>query len=245
MTVSNEEHVSVALLDIEGTTTPIDFVFRVLFPYASERMARYLRSEWGTPALEETLALLGAEHAAEPSDAEGIPEWASEQIFDSTLAYLQWLIAQDRKSPALKTLQGRIWQFGYESGEIKGALFDDVPAFLQAWRSSGRRVCIYSSGSVLAQQLLFRYSTFGDLTSWIDGYFDTGVGPKRAAASYAQIAQALGVLPGEIRFVSDIPAELDAARAAGLRVALSLRPGNAPVDASGYPALHQLTELIP
>jgi enolase-phosphatase E1 len=140
-----------------------------------------------------------------------------------------WLMDRDRKSTALKSLQGKIWKAGFESGELKGTLFGDVPAALGRW-SKATRVAIYSSGSVEAQQLLFRYSSFGDLTALISGYFDTRVGAKRDCASYAAIAAATGVAPGEILFFSDVVAELDAAREAGCGTRFVVRPGNAPVD---------------
>ena len=103
------------------------------------------------------------------------------------LKYIFWLMDRDRKSTALKSLQGKIWKAGFESGELKGTLFDDVPHAFKRW-SADARVAIYSSGSVEAQKLLFRYSIFGDLMPWIAGYFDTRTGPKMESASYASIA---------------------------------------------------------
>ena len=93
------------------------------------------------------------------------------------LKYIYWLMDRDRKSTALKSLQGKIWKAGFESGELKGTLFEDVPEALKRW-SADATVAIYSSGSVEAQQLLFRYSIFGDLTPLIAGYFDTRTGAK-------------------------------------------------------------------
>ena len=86
---------------------------------------------------------------------------------------------RDRKSTALKSLQGRIWKGGFETDELKGTLFADVPRAFQRW-SAKCKVAIYSSGSVEAQLLLFRHSSFGDLTPLISGYFDTRTGPKTA-----------------------------------------------------------------
>jgi enolase-phosphatase E1 len=145
------------------------------------------------------------------------------------LAYINWLMDRDRKSTALKSLQGKIWKAGFESGELKGTLFADVPEALARWTEKAR-VAIYSSGSVEAQRLVFRYSTFGDLTPLIAEYFDTRAGPKRASASYAAIAASLEVPPDEVAFFSDVVEELDAAREAGCGTRLVLRPGNAPID---------------
>jgi len=150
------------------------------------------------------------------------------------LEYIYWLMDHDRKSTALKSLQGKIWKTGFESGELKGELFPDVPAAIKRW-SEQARVAIYSSGSVEAQQLLFRYSTFGDLTSFISAHFDTRTGPKRDRSSYEAIATTMKVGPGEVLFFSDVVQELDAAREAGCQTRLVMREGNAPVaDTNGH-----------
>src|SRR6202000_1584320 len=98
-----------------------------------------------------------------------------------------------------KSLQGKIWKEGFESGELKGTLFADVPGAFERWTRDAH-VAIYSSGSVEAQRLLFRYSNFGDLTPLISRYFDTRVGAKRERASYQAIAAAMGVAAGTILF---------------------------------------------
>jgi len=192
---------------------------------------------WPAPAVERgpnAAGRPGAPRMISMSPAEAIPKF---------LEYIYWLMDRDRKSTALKSLQGKIWKTGFESGELKGELFADVPAALKRW-SEHARMAIYSSGSVEAQRLLFRYSTFGDLTGMISGYFDTRTGPKREAASYAAIAESLGVAPGEVLFLSDIVPELDAARDAGCKTRLVVRPGNAAVtDTNGHAALESFAVL--
>lgn len=235
---------SVVLLDIEGTTTPLAFVTRTLFPYARLRLRDYLAENASEPGVQDDLARLQAEYEAENRESVDLPAWEEVTALPSAVAYLEWLMDRDRKSPALKSLQGKIWLSGYESGLLKGEVYADVPPFLQDWKRRGGRSAIYSSGSILAQQLLFRHSNYGDLTPWIDDYFDTGVGPKREAASYTAIAEALGVPPSEIGFVSDTVAELVAAGKAGLRVFLSVRPGNPPVTETDYPLLETLGTLL-
>ncbi len=135
---------------------------------------------------------------------------------------------QDSKDPALKDLQGQIWEEGYRSGELQGAVFADVAPALRRWRQEGVDVGVFSSGSVLAQKLLFGRSTAGDLTPLLRWHFDTAVGAKTNADSYRRIAAAMKLPPPAITFVSDVVSELDAAREAGLRTVLSLRPGNRP-----------------
>ncbi len=175
------------------------------------------------PILPDSLSELGPTvdpNSVSMSPASGIPR---------ILKYIYWLMDRDRKSTALKSLQGKIWKAGYARGELKSTLFADVPEALQRW-SAQAHVAIYSSGSVEAQKLLFRYSNFGDLTPLIAGYFDTRTGPKMASASYAAIAAAMNVAPGEVLFFSDAVRELDAAREAGCGTRLVVREGNPPVD---------------
>jgi enolase-phosphatase E1 len=149
---------------------------------------------------------------------------------ESVANYLEFLIDVDRKSTPLKSLQGKIWQMGYDNGELKGEVFADVPAAFERWQDEGKKIAIYSSGSILAQKLIFGNSTAGDLTKFISAYFDTTTGAKRDSESYQKIAEAMKFAPADILFISDVPAELDAARSAGLSTALSLREGNAELD---------------
>jgi enolase-phosphatase E1 len=231
------------LLDVEGTVAPISLVYEQLFPYARAHFKELLEAHSGDPAVAGDLGLLAEENRAEtdtsaprmPTDCHPIPidchpERVEGPAFrESALNYLLWLMDRDRKSTALKSLQGRIWKSGFESGELKGTVFPDVPTALTRW-STQAQVAIYSSGSVGAQRLLFRYSTYGDLTPFIANYFDTRTGPKTAPASYAAIAAAMHVDPSEVLFFSDVVRELDPAREAGLQTHLVVRPGNAPVE---------------
>jgi enolase-phosphatase E1 len=212
------------LLDIEGTTTPIDFVHRTLFPFAKEHIGRYVAEHFDR-LRDEIIAVTDA-HAHEQEYT--IPLDPTEP--GSVTAYLEFLIDHDRKSTPLKSIQGTIWKEGYESGELVSRVYDDVPAAFERWKSDGKKIAIYSSGSALAQKLIFKHSDRGDLSEFIDNYFDTTVGHKREAASYRNIATEMGIDAGDILFVSDIPQELDAARSVGMQTALSVRPGNAEIE---------------
>jgi enolase-phosphatase E1 len=218
------------LLDIEGTTTPVAFVYEVLFPFARAHAREHLR--------REDLSALKREH--EVDEAKGLepPAWS-----DEPEAYVHWLMDRDRKSTALKNLQGKIWLEGYKSGMLRGEVFPDVPPALERWRRHGLDVRIFSSGSVLAQRLLFSSTPAGDLTMLLNGFFDTTTGPKTEAASYSRIAAAFGCAPPEILFVSDVSRELDAARQAGMQTALCLRPGNSTQPAHGHRTIASFDEL--
>lgn len=221
------------LLDIEGTTTPIDFVYKTLFPFARERVKDYLSRNWDAPEVQADLAQLRSEQAADIAQGLNPPAFEDEsstKLVESVVAYIHWLMDRDRKSTPLKAIQGRIWQEGYLAGELFGEVFDDVPPAFARWRRQNKLICIYSSGSALAQKLLFAHTTAGDLTGYICRYFDTTIGHKTDADSYRRIAEELRLSPAKAVFISDVIAELDAARAAGMKTILALRPGNRPVE---------------
>jgi enolase-phosphatase E1 len=229
------------LLDVEGTTSPISLVSEQLFPYARRHLRTYLHGHVGEPEVDADLALLAGEDNAET--AADVPKFASFEDIDRAVDYLLWLMDRDRKSTALKSLQGKIWKAGFEAGELVGTVFPDVPEALARW-SRAAKVAIYSSGSVEAQQLLFRHSSAGDLTPYLSGYFDTRVGAKGATESYRAIAAAKSIPTSEILFISDVVRELDAARQAGCLTRLSLREGNQLVlDAGGHPAIRSFAEI--
>ena len=210
------------LLDIEGTTTPIAFVHEVLFSYARAHARDFLRNNQDSDEVRADIALLREEHAADVSNNLQPPE--------SIADYIDWLIDRDRKSTGLKALQGKIWRQGYLDGSLKSQVFADVAPALERWHAAGVRISIFSSGSVLAQQLLFAHTDAGDLTKFIDGYFDTNVGKKGEAESYRKIAAALDLKPSKILFISDVVAELEAAQEARMKTLLSIRPGNSPQE---------------
>jgi enolase-phosphatase E1 len=211
------------LLDIEGTTTPIDFVHKTLFPFAKAKIGEFVEQNFDEikPEIEQ----LKAEYRADFTNQIYGRDFRADSP-ESVANYLKFLIDVDRKSTPLKALQGKIWQAGYESGALRSEMFADVPAALERWKEQGKLVAIFSSGSRLAQKLIFKYSNFGDLSAFLTDYFDTTTGAKREAESYRRIAEKLGFEAGEILFVSDILAELDAARDARLQTALATRAGN-------------------
>ncbi len=215
--------INAILLDIEGTTTPIDFVHQTLFPFSRHRIAGFVEQNW--LELSDEIAELEAEYSDERSRESGLDISSPASV----TRYLEFLIDNDRKSTPLKSIQGKIWQSGYEGGKLRSEVFSDVPTAFERWHREGKRIAIYSSGSTLAQRLIFKHSDQGDLTPFISHYFDTNTGPKREPHSYTKIATSLGCPPLEIFFVSDIVPELDAAATSGMRTALSVRPGNAAI----------------
>lgn len=241
----------VYLFDIEGTTTPISFVKDELFPHAAKAVDSFLSDTWDSKETQEDVAALYNQYQHDLTDP-AIPDVvralrAPPAVAKASKAdQISWLseyvrlnIQLDRKIGALKQLQGHIWRRGYEAGTIKGALFPEIASVFSQIVHSGARVAIYSSGSREAQKLLFKYSSNGDLSKHISCYFDTAVGGKREAKSYQEILLSLGVdQPSDVLFLTDIFEEAQAATAAGIHVALSVRPGNGPL-----PTGHGMNEL--
>jgi enolase-phosphatase E1 len=218
-------------LDIEGTTSPIDFVYEVLFPYARLHLEEYLKRKAGSKELELDLLQLREEHVKDLAEALAPPDWIDappDAQIQSVVRYVFWLMDRDRKSTGLKSLQGKIWQEGYLKGELKSQVFPDVPPALKDWKEKNLDVRIFSSGSVLAQRLLFANTQAGDLSGFLNGYIDTNIGPKTSAESYRRIAAEFHLAASQVLFVSDVIKELDAASSSGMKTLLSVRPGNPP-----------------
>ena len=200
------------LTDIEGTTSSISFVKDTLFPYARKHVPAFVVTHTDNPDVQHWLH--------EAAKEAGLISATQEEV----IALLQRWIDEDRKSTALKALQGMIWEEGYRSGEYAAHVYDDAVPALRRWKEAGRDLYVYSSGSVPAQKLLFGFSTAGDVTDLFSGYFDTEIGAKRSSESYARIAEKIGVPASDILFLSDILEELDAARSAGMQTTLLARP---------------------
>jgi len=223
------EGIQAIVTDIEGTTTPISFVYETLFPFARRRLERACSAAADDPRLQQALSILRSEFLQQQAGADG--------TFGDGASFAASLMDQDRKSTGLKALQGLIWEAGYRSGELRATLFDDVPTALERWRDGGLRLRVFSSGSVLAQKLLFGHTQSGDLTSFFDGFHDTTTGAKQQSASYEAIAAAAKLPAADVLYLSDVVAELDGARQAGMHTALLKRPGNPAQPESTHPAV--------
>ena len=198
--------------DIEGTTSSLSFVKEVLFPYSRANLADYVRLHAEEPQVKKVLEETRQEAGAELDTEQSITQ------------LIQWL-DEDKKATPLKSLQGLIWEAGYQKGDFKGHVYPDAAACLKAWKAKGLDLYVYSSGSVYAQKLLFAHTGYGDLTPHFSGYFDTHIGGKKDRESYHKIAKQLGIPAGQLLFLSDIKEELDAAQAAGFQTLWLVRDG--------------------
>jgi len=216
------------LTDIEGTTSSISFVKDVLFPYAREHMGDFVTTNLEDPAVRQALDDVD-NHVGRLLNVD--------QAIEQLIAWID----EDRKVTPLKTLQGLIWEAGYQEGDFHGHIYPDAVEQLRAWQKAGIDLYVYSSGSVHAQRLLFGHTAYGDLTPLFSGYFDTRTGAKTEADAYRRIQHEIGRPAEEILFLSDIPAELDAARTAGMQTTQLVRDG--PAASGDHPVAHDFNEI--
>jgi len=210
--------ISGILLDIEGTTTPMEFVHTTLFNYAKERVRSFLIQHEHNPDVRkiiDDLRTMRSEVRAMSGDAVEPGDSGDSPTIESVADYCNWLISRDSKAKPLKDLEGLIWRDGFSNGNLQGEVYRDVPESLVRWQKAGKRVFIYSSGSVLSQRLIFSTTKFGDLTQYIEGYFDTSIGKKTDPESYRRISQTTGIPGDRLLFLSDAEVEIRAATTAG------------------------------
>lgn len=221
---------TIVLLDIEGTITSISFVKDTLFPYVANVLENYVNKHWDSPSFQEDLELLRAQAANDSNVIGFVPIDVGNNAKQSVINNVLWQMNSDRKTTALKQLQGHIWKDGYESGLLKGHLYEDVLPVLKKLTEMGKQIYTYSSGSTEAQKYLFQYSIYGDVSNVFIKYFDTKMGPKGSDSSYKNIANELSVNCSNILFLTDVLTEAEAAIKAGCNSIILVRPGNAPID---------------
>lgn len=238
---------TVLLLDIEGTITSISFVKDTLFPFVKEVLRDYIEKNWEDDDFQLDLELLRSQSIMD-SNLEGfVPISSDDNAKESVINNVLWQMSTDRKTTALKQLQGHIWVDGYESGLLKGHLYEDVLPVLNKLTDLGKKIYTYSSGSTQAQEYLFRYSKYGDVSSVFLKYFDTKMGLKGSEISYKNIAKDINVNCSNILFLTDVLAEAEAAKKAGCNAALLVRPGNAPLNpekSSEFKIMNTLDDLL-
>ena len=240
----NQQHL---LLDIEGTTCPVSFVSEVLFPFAKQELSDYIKQHWdksphNKPIQAAKNEWLGDQSPGSDQIRQQVLKGEIEEI-DGLIQYLKHLISIDKKSTALKDLQGKILEHGYNNGELKSQLFPETAECLRKWREQGLTLSVYSSGSIQAQKLLYRHSPAGDVEKLFSHWFDTHTGPKKSTGSYTTIAKQLNSSPKKIWFVSDNGAECDSARSAGMHTLFSLRDGNPDREPRDHTAVQSLREV--
>ena len=238
--------ISHILLDIEGTTCPVSFVSDVLFPYATHNIKRFAEQHHNRQDIKNIFNQARDELSNDASlSAAEQTQWLNNKATDwqGICDYLIYLISIDRKSTALKDLQGKIWRQGYEEGEIKSHLYPEAGQCFQEWRLQRKALAVYSSGSIEAQKLLYQHTESGDLRPLFLHWFDTHTGPKKEAQSYSLICTSMNVAPESVLFISDSGAECDAARQAGLRTLFSLREGNPDLNPRSHQAITSLNAV--
>jgi enolase-phosphatase E1 len=204
------------LTDIEGTTTSVSFVYDVLFPYFRENIEK-TRTLIHLPEVQvifkETIRLA--------KELDNVTIYSEDEVIETLIRWSN----EDKKITPLKDLQGILWKEAYETGLIKGHVYEDVEPSLKKWKEMGISMGVFSSGSVAAQKLIFGYSICGDLRPYFSNYFDTTTGGKRDVETYFKISNQLQIPPSEILFLSDIIEELEAAQNAGYQTIQLVRSG--------------------
>ncbi|MEZ6096242.1 MAG: acireductone synthase [Pirellulaceae bacterium] len=229
------------VLDIEGTTSSIHFVTDTMFPYVREHLAEFLHSHGSQGDVVEVATLIQSE-AKEAGWQDDHQETSPEHA--NLISAVHFLMDRDSKTTGLKKLQGMIWKDGFESHQMVAHVYNEVPECLNAWKSQGLDLRIYSSGSIAAQKLFFGHTTAGNLLSLFSHHYDTTTGMKREVGSYQAIVSDIGIPASDVVFVSDVVEELDAASAAGLQCVLSVRPGNPPQRADhNFPAIESFKQI--
>lgn len=216
------------LLDIEGTTSSISFVYDVMFPYVRENVATFVRDQWSSDAVVAAVSILASD-LGHPSRDQWLAGMSTDEQQRQVVAGVIGLMDADVKATGLKQIQGLVWENGFQNGQLVAHLYDEVGNSIRNWNRAGIDVRIYSSGSIHAQRLFFGHTVEGDLLDQLGGHYDTKTGPKQEAGSYEKIAGDFACSPNQILFISDVVAELVAARQAGLQTLLSVRPGNPPI----------------
>ena len=219
-------NVRCVLLDIEGTTSSISFVYDKMFPYVRENLSSFLDANFSDESVQNCLPMLAADLEKSSLEQWIDPALSSEEQKGLVAAGVIQLMDADVKATGLKQLQGLIWKDGFYSGQLVAHLFEDVAPAIERWASAGVEVRIYSSGSIAAQKLFFGYSVAGDLLSKLSGHYDTTTGGKKESGSYQAIASDCDMPVESFLFVSDVVEELAAADAAGMKTCLSMREGN-------------------
>lgn len=216
MTLNLTFPIKAVVTDIEGTTSSISFVKETLFPLAFHKMGEFLTSHSKNPQIVPLLNQI-----QQTLQQENISIVNREDL----VSHIRDWINRDLKHPALKELQGFIWESSFQTGEIKADIYPDVLPLLQKWHAAGLILAIYSSGSVFAQKLFFKHTIEGDITPLFSNFFDNKIGYKQDITAYLHIAEVLNFAPWEILFLSDVTQELDAARLAGFQTVHIVRPG--------------------
>ena len=240
----NQQHL---LLDIEGTTCPVTFVSEILFPFAERELSHYVREHERDSSKNRSIQDARREWERDQSpESERLKKQVSERHINEVqglIQYLKHLISIDRKSTALKDLQGQIWEQGYRKGELKSELFPEAAECLRQWHQQKITLSVYSSGSVHAQKLLYKHSSSGNLEALFNHWFDTHTGSKKSSKSYAIIAKELKSSPKNIWFVSDNGEECNAAREAGMNTLFSLRDSNPDREPRDHQVIQSLHEV--
>lgn len=223
--------INAILTDIEGTTSSINFVNDVLFPYAEKAMPEYVEAHKDDPAvaalIDDVLHLADSTGDSDSDNPKAkkqgdLRQFSSAELELAVSTLVSWLQGQTKTEP-LKVLQAQVWTSGYKNGDFTAHLYDDALDVLSEWHKQNIPIFTFSSATIKAQQLFFGYSGAGDIRYLFSDYFDATQEAKRNSTAYRVITENIAIDASETLFISDSLAELDAAKEAGFQTCLIAR----------------------
>ncbi|NVK37984.1 MAG: acireductone synthase [Gammaproteobacteria bacterium] len=223
-------NISAIVTDISGTTSSIEFIDEVLFPYAQNHLISFVKHNPSHPSVQECLLQVAQEVQVDVNN------------HDVLLHHIQQCLELNVKSKPLKVLQSLVLQNGYLEDHFQSHIYKDAHQQLHHWQQQDLQLFSYSSASVNGQKWFFKYSQEGDLQHLFSGHFDTRIGQKQESAAYANIIQILGKPAEHILFLSDLRQELDAARQAGLQTCQVIREASQPLT-SPHPCVRNFNGI--
>lgn len=236
--------IATILLALEGPVSPVDYARNTLLRFAYRTLPQFLREHGGKEEVRWTIDLLRQQRQNEDAAwADFLKEGRDHEEQRNDAEYYRWLISQGRKSSALHSILDLIWHQGFLSGELCSEIFVDVPPALQRWRKLNLTIGSYSPISSATQELLFRYSEWGDLSNYISFFFDRHAGPYDNTQKYEYIVRELKCRPEEVLVVSTVASELEAAQAAGGVTAFVERMGAPLASGAGHRQVADLRDL--
>lgn len=236
----------VILFDIGGTITSISFVKDKLFGYVRENVRNYLNQKFDEEVVQSDIKDL-LEESKEVKNNFDLKTINKSEVIRQVEEIVIRLMDGDKKFSSLQKLQGHMFEDAFQSKSVTTEFFPDVLKSIRRLKDLNKRVCIYSSGSVFAQKLLFSHTSEGDITHLITSFYDTTTGSKVETDSYKNICSSEKVEPGEVLFLTDMMNEAVPARIAGCGVVVVLREGNLPIseeERNSFKSFNSLEELF-
>lgn len=214
------------LLDIERTTTSKDFFRSELMSFLMKGIPKYLTENYNKPAVQDVIGRLRTENvrnvppgsssitAVIPTDETGN---RMQDVVDAVSKVVNAQVEEGIKSKTVMSLVFLVWCHGYSSGDIKGHVFNDIPASFRNWSRVGVKILTLSSMLIEGQELMFTRSKFGNLDQFIGGYMCTeDYGKKSTKECYDKIVRRVRGSASDFLFISHNKKDVETAKKSGM-----------------------------